>query len=124
MDLDFISAFCYQTVEWVLQVARAKSLDNRVMDRINNVSSNRISIPVVNNVPGKAILNLRGTLSQGCPSSMNWFAIGIDPLLVYLEGRLQGILIHSLPTAAPSSRTAGSPRLWRSAIRCTAWRTM
>ena len=82
MDLDFISAFCYQTLEWVLKVAKAKGLDDRVINRINNVSSNRVSIPVVNNVPGKAILNLRGSLSQGCPSSMNWFTIGIDPLLV------------------------------------------
>ena len=35
---------------------------------------------------------------------MNWFAIGIDPLLVYLERRLQGILIYSLPTAGPRLR--------------------
>ena len=28
---------------------------------------------------------------------MQWFAIGIDPLVRYLERRLQGILISSLP---------------------------
>ena len=32
---------------------------------------------------------------------MHFFAFGIDPLLVYLEKRLQGILISSLPVQGP-----------------------
>ena len=64
---------------------------------------------MVNNVPGKAIPNRRGTLSQGCPTSMNWFAIGIDPLLFYLERRLQGNLMHSLPTARPKLKNGIQP---------------
>ena len=109
MDLDFISAFCFQTMEWVLKVAEAKGLDKKVISRIKHISSNRVSIPVVNNIPGKAIPNRRGTLSQGCPSSMNWFTIGIDPLLTYLERRLQGIVIHSLPTFGPRLKNGGKP---------------
>ena len=46
LDLDFIAAFCFQTLEWVLKVARAKGLDKRVIDRINNVSFNRVSTPL------------------------------------------------------------------------------
>ena len=109
LDLEFIAAFCYQTLEWVLMVAKAKGLDDKVISRIKNVASNRISIPVINNIPAKPINNIRGTLSQGCPSSMNWFTIGIDPLLIYLEQRLQGILIHSLPTAGPKLRNGCKP---------------
>ena len=42
---------------------------------------------------------------------MNWFAIGIDPLLVYLERTLQGILIYSLPTAGPRLRNGRKPEV-------------
>ena len=35
---------------------------------------------------------------------MEWFSSGIDPLLRYLERRLQGILISSLPVLGPSPR--------------------
>ena len=41
-------------------------------------------------------------LRQGdCPSS-TWFGYGIDPLLVCLEKRLKGILIHSKPVLGPT----------------------
>ena len=40
-------------------------------------------------------------VAQGCPSSMNWFTLGIDPFLVYLERRLEGIPITSIPTHGP-----------------------
>ena len=33
---------------------------------------------------------------------MQWFAIGIDPLVRFLERRLQGILISSLPVLGPA----------------------
>ena len=36
------------------------------------------------------------------PSYGVWFCFGIDPLLVYLEKRLQGILVHSLPVEGPA----------------------
>ena len=110
LDLNFIAAFCFQTQEWVLKVVRAKGLDKRVVNMTNNVSSYCVSIPMGNNVPGKAILNIRGTLSQGCTSSMNWNRI--DPVLVYLERRLQGILIHCppLPTAGPKLKNGTKPK--------------
>ena len=33
---------------------------------------------------------------------MFWFAVGIDPLLLYLERRLRGIPITSLPVMGPT----------------------
>ena len=36
---------------------------------------------------------------------MGWFAIGIDPLLLLLERKLQGIQICSLPAAGPLEMT-------------------
>ena len=47
-------------------------------------------------------MDKRGSLRQGGCGSMEWFAFGIDPLLRYLEKRLQGILITSLPILGPS----------------------
>ncbi len=32
---------------------------------------------------------------------MEWFAVGIDPLLVYLDQNLKGIPISSLPVLSP-----------------------
>ena len=57
---------------------------------------------VVNNVQGRAFPNIRGSLRQGDIPSMFWFAIGIDPLLIYLDRRLQGIPITSLPIMGPT----------------------
>ena len=57
MDLNFISVFCYQTMEWVLKVVDPKGLDSNVISRIKHISANRVSFPVVKNIPGKAILN-------------------------------------------------------------------
>ena len=97
IDLDFIAAFDYTVFSWVFAVLRAKGLTEKVITRISNMYANNITIPVVNNVTGQPLRNIRGSLRQGCPGSMGWFAIGIDPLLIYLENRLSGIPICSLP---------------------------
>ena len=60
-----------------------------------------MSVIVVNNVPGKAIKNIRLSLRQGDLPSMHLFSHGIDPLLSYLEKRLQGILIATIPAQGP-----------------------
>ena len=54
------------------------------------------------NVQGRAFPNLRGSLRQGDIPSMFWFAVGIDPLLLYLERRLRGIPINPLPVMGPT----------------------
>ena len=55
----------------------------------------------MNNKPGQMILDLRGFLRQGGLASMEWFAFGIDPLLRFLDKRLEGIPIVSLPLFGP-----------------------
>ena len=83
LDLDFIAAFDYTVFSWVLAVLRAKGCSELVISRISNLYSDTIPIPVGNNVANQPLKNIRGCLRQGCPGSMGWFAIRIDPLLVY-----------------------------------------
>ena len=64
VDLDFIAAFDYTVLDWVFQVMRAKGVSEDVINRLSNIYSNCITIPVINNVPGTPIHNLRGTLRQ------------------------------------------------------------
>ena len=78
-----------------------KGVAAAALARFSNIYSDGITVPVVNNIPGKAILNKRLSLRQGDRPSGIWFCYGIDPLLVYLERRLQGILIHSIPVQGP-----------------------
>ena len=56
---------------------------------------------MINNTQGKKLINKRLSLRQGDRPSGIWFCYGIDPLLTYLEKRLAGILVHSLPVAGP-----------------------
>ena len=109
IDLDFIAAFDYTFLDWVFKVMRAKGVCDEVIDRLRNMYSGCLTIPVINNVPGDPIKNLRGSLRQGCPGSMGWFSIGIDPLLRLLERRLQGILICSLPVLGPAPQHQPKP---------------
>ena len=76
-------------------------MDDSVIARIQNLYSENISIIVVNNMFGKSIPNLRGSLRQGDLPSMHFFCYGIDPLITYLEKRLKGILISSTPIQGP-----------------------
>ena len=83
-------------------VLSKKGLCDKVINRLVNLYRDNITIVVVNNVLGKSFLNHRWSLRQGDVPSMHWFAYGIDPLLNYLEKRLKGILVHSLPVHGPS----------------------
>ena len=53
--------------------------------------------------------NISNTLAQGCPSSMNWFALSINPFLLYLERRLTVIPILSLPRSGPQVENGDRP---------------
>ena len=48
-------------------------------------------------------MNIKMSLHQGDLLSMHLLSFGIDPVLTYLEKRLQGILISSLPLLGPVS---------------------
>ena len=64
---------------------------------------------MVNNIPGRVVGNISQSLRQGDLPSMHFFSFGIDPLLTFLEKRLQGILISSLPVLGPVAE--GLPQL-------------
>ena len=102
LDLDFLAGFDWLDMAWVYLVLAKKGLSETVINRIKNLYADSISVVMVNNVQGRAINNLRGSLRQGDVPSMFWFAVGIDPLLLYLEKRLKGIPITSLPVLGPS----------------------
>ena len=85
-------------------VLRRKGLDEKIIKRFEGYYSNSITIPIINNIPARKIHNTWITLRQGdCPSSV-WFGYGIDPLILYLEKRLQGIQIYAAPVLGPTMK--------------------
>ena len=109
LDTDLVAAFDWMVMDWVKMVLAKKGMCEEAISRISNLYSESISIIVVNNVLGRSIKNIRHSIRQGDKASMEWFTYGIDPILTYLENRLQGILIHSLPLQGPT--LAGQPSL-------------
>ena len=85
-----------------------KGVSESVISRISHIYQDSITIPVVNNVLGNPLQNIRGSLRQGCPGSMGWLGVAIDPLLIHLDRILSGIPICSLPTLGPCL-IGGSP---------------
>ena len=77
-------------------------VESNIINRLQRLYKNSTTIVVVNNKLGRVMLDKRGSLRQGECGSLEWFCIGIDPLLRYLERRLKGILISSLPVYGPS----------------------
>ena len=92
---------------WVFLVLRKKGVSELVISRLKNLYQDNLSVIVVNNIQVKCVENRRLSLRQGDVPSMFFFAYGIDPLITYLEHRLVGILITSLPVLGPV--TEGSP---------------
>ena len=109
LDTHLIAAFDYMCLEWVFMVLQKKGLDSRVIARLQNLYGENYSVVVGNNIPGKSVKNIRMPLRQGDLPSMHLVSFGIDPILGYLEKRLQGILITSLPVLGPVC--AGQPPL-------------
>ena len=68
LDLDFIAAFDFTVFEWVFSVLRKKGLAEEVISCIKNIYESRITSCQQCDWEYN-----RGTLAQGCPSSMNWF---------------------------------------------------
>ena len=101
-DTDFVAAFDWLVLSWVWQVLDKLGVDGSVINRVKGLYEDSITITVVNNMFGRVFLDKRGSLRQGGCASMEWFCFGIDPLVRYLEKRLQGILISSLPVSGPA----------------------
>ena len=100
-DTDYEAAFDYLVMTWVFKVLEKKGVNMEVISRLKNLYEDNHSIVFVNNIAGKTIKNNRMSLRQGDLPSMFFFAYGIDPLITYLEKRLSGILITSLPQQGP-----------------------
>ena len=101
-DMDFMAAFDWLVLDWVWKVLLKLGVDSRIVHRLQNLYSNSVTVVMVNNKLGRTMVDKRGSLRQGGVGSMEWFCFGIDPLLRYLERRLQGIVISSLPVLGPS----------------------
>ena len=101
LDTDLIAAFCNMVTTWCLKVLEKKGLENTTIQRYKNLYSDNMSIIVVNNIQGRCIKNTRLSIRQGDKFAMELFSYGMDPILGYLEKRLKGILIHSIPIQGP-----------------------
>ena len=108
-DQDYIAAFDFLVLSWVWRVLDKKGVNPPTILRLKNLYKNGITIPVVNCNPGQAIYDMRGSLRQGGLGSMDWFAVGIDPLLHYLDKRLTGIPISVLPVSGPQEEGKEGP---------------
>ena len=105
-DTDYEAAFDFLVMSWVFMVLEKKGLSKQVIDQLSNLYQDNWSIIVVNNIEGDCIKNTRLSLRQGDVPSMFFFAYGIDPLISYLEKRLTGILIYSLPVSGPAPESS------------------
>ena len=104
-DQDYIiAAFDFLVLSWVWLVLERKGVNAATIIRLKKLYANGITIPDINNFPLRAIYDIRGSLRQGGSGSMEWFAFGIDPLLIYLEQNLSGILISQHPVLGPANR--------------------
>ena len=108
-DQDFIAAFDFLVLSWVWKVLERKGIRQVTKCRLENLFQHGITVPVINSFCRRAILDSRGSLRQGGCGSMEWFAYGIDPLLLFLDRHLTGIPIHSLPVLGPSLEGQSSP---------------
>ena len=100
-DTDYMAAFDWMCMRWVYMGLAAKGLDGNVIERFKNLYQDNISVCVTNNMTGKVFKNVRLSLRQGDCPSMQFFAYGIDPLITFLERRLKGIPIFSMPVLGP-----------------------
>ena len=84
LDTDLIAAFDFLCMDGVFMVLEKKGLAMEVIKRLKNMYSDSLTIVMVNNIPGKTVVNTRQSLRQGDLPSMHFFSFGIYPLLLYL----------------------------------------
>ena len=101
LDTDLVAAFDFLCMDWVFRVLDKKGLDSKIITRLRNLYSENLTIVVVNSIQVLVVENIRLSLRQGDLPSMHFFSFSIDPLLIFLEKRLSGILLCSLPVHGP-----------------------
>ena len=57
-----MAAFDFLCMDWVFMVLQKKGLDMAVIKRLKNLYSSSTTIVMVNNIPGKAVDNIRQSL--------------------------------------------------------------
>lgn len=110
-DLDFMAGFDQLTMDWVYLVLKKIGLGQKIIDRLKRIYKVGLTVVVVNNILGRCFPNIYHLLRQGDKPSMIFFGIGIDPLLRYLERRLCGIDIWSIPRHGPTIQSCISSTL-------------
>ena len=70
-DQDYIAAFDFLVLSWVCMVLKRRGVSQITIDRLKNLYAKGITIPVINSMPRKAILDIRGALRQGGVGSMD-----------------------------------------------------
>ena len=113
-EYDFKSAFDLLCLEgWSWRVFEAKgaapAFINTLRAMYTNDSGSGFCIPVINNEKKDRIRNVRKILKQGDRLSCLLFNFSIDPLLVFLEKRLQGIVIQKQKVLGPKHPLLGPP---------------
>ena len=86
-----MAAFDYMVLTWVFKVLKAKGLSGDVINLLQSLYANHLTVVVVNNVSGKCYPNNRWSIRQGDRPSSILFCYGLDPHLDWLEKRLKGI---------------------------------
>ena len=109
LETDYMAAFDYLVMHWVFKILARKGVREQEIQRLKKLYAENITVVVVNNSMGKAIMNLRWTLRQGDLPSMFWFAYAIDPLIIFLDNKLKSIPLYSIPLHDPAPEGLQSP---------------
>jgi hypothetical protein len=97
VSLDFKEAFDRISHTYILSVLRSYGFSERFIASIRMMYEDTMSALQVNGHLS-APIPIQCGVRQGCPLSMILFALCLDPLLRYLDGRLQGLRVHRSQT--------------------------
>ena len=75
-------------------------VNRKLTNRFLNMYRDGAIRVVVNNVVGKEI-KVKRCVRQGAQPSMLLFLYNVDPVIIYLEKRLKGILLYNGPVLGP-----------------------
>ena len=90
VSVDFNSAFDRISHEYMGKILQARGFDNPFLDRIMGLYTNATSEVQINGFRS-SLFPIQSSIRQGCPLSMQLFAMCINPLLQTLEEALTGV---------------------------------
>ena len=92
LNIDFKETFDKISHSYVYALLRQYGFSDRFQQRIRNIYDNATASIQINGHRSSPIPN-RSSVRQGCPISMQLFAICLNPLLCTLENKIAGIQI-------------------------------